>query len=135
MSIKTRCQSNWNKITVLDENNVEIKHFELDELGKLKNKIKTQNQRRKIHEGRRAKKIQDLSKASIPKANDKESNQSHTFDLDVFNDQENSMFGIFQDFSEISNDSNNDFNMSDVYFENDTDILFNINTTNYDFIL
>lgn len=47
MSTKSRCQSNWNKITVIDENDVEIKHFELDVLGKLKNKIKTQNQRRK----------------------------------------------------------------------------------------
>lgn len=108
-------KSNWNKIIIIDENNQNIKQFELNELGQLKNKLKTQN-RRKIHEGRRAKKIEDLSKTLIPKVNDKEYNQNLSFDLDVFNDQDNSIFDSFQDFSEMNKELTYKENMNESVF-------------------
>ena len=122
MSRRQRCDSKWNKIIVIDENNQYIEKFELNELGQLKNKLKTQK-RRKIHEGRRTKKIEDPSKASIPKVNDEESNQNLTFDFDVFNDQDNSMFDNFQDFSGFDNEINYDINKNESIFLNDTEII------------
>lgn len=123
---RQRCKSNWNRIIIVDENNQHIETFELNELGKLKNKLKTQN-RRKIHEGRRAKKIEDPSKASIPKVNNEESNQNLTFDLDVFNDQDNSMFDNFQDFSGINNEINYDIKINESIFLNDIEIMHDFN--------
>lgn len=71
MSRRQRCFSKWNKISVVDDHKLEIASFSLNELGQLEKKIKTQK-RRRIHEGRRARKVPDQPKVSPPPANEEE---------------------------------------------------------------
>ena len=128
MSRRPRSKSQWNKILIMDAGQ-EVKAFDLDDLGRLKQKIKTQK-RRKIHEGRQARRIPDHSNQSIPKANDEINNQSHSFDLDDLHDQTNSLFDNFQDFSEITNDINKESDFNEQILYNETD-FYNVNEINF----
>ena len=96
MSRRERCKSKWNKITVVDDNNIEIITFPLNELGQLEIKLKTQN-RRRIHEGRRARKIPDQPEESSPK--------TILDEIPLTNDQFNSQFINLQSSSETDNSS------------------------------
>lgn len=122
---KSRCPSKWNNILVTDDSGSVIELFGVDELGKLKTKLKTQ-QRRKIHERVGTKRTKDHQKTSIPKVNDESettgtnqaSVKSHPFDLGGFHDPVYPMFDIFQEFPEaISeiNDVNEIDNTGDLY--------------------
>ena len=114
MKSKCRCPSKWNNITVVDDAGSVVERFEVDELGKLKTKLKTQ-MRRKIHEGRQTKRTNDHQKASIPKDNDETtitstdaaSIESHTFDLGGLHDPVYPEFRFFQEFSDTTNGINN----------------------------
>lgn len=97
MSRRQRCFSKWNKISVVNDNKLEIASFQLNELGQLENKIKTQK-RRKIHEGKRARKTINQSKVSLP-ATDKAENAQLVDQLD-------STFVSLQNSSENDNQMN-----------------------------
>lgn len=122
---KSRCPSKWNNILVTDDSGSVIELFGVDELGKLKTKLKTQ-ERRKIHERVGTKRRKDHQKTSIPKVNDESettstnqaSIKSHPFDLGGFHDPVYPKFDIFQEFPEtISeiNDINEIDNTDDLY--------------------
>lgn len=134
MSRRTRCQSKWNKINIFVDGQESI-HFDLDELGQLKDKIKTQK-RRKIHERGQTKKIEDQTKASIPKVNEETKPEIETFDVDDLLDPNNAEFELFQNFSEnndyteyIDTNENNNFNET-LFFE---DINNNFVNNEFDF--
>ena len=126
MSGKIRCMSKWKKITVIDNDKKIISEYELNELGQHQTKIKTQN-RRKLHERGRTMKIKDLSKASIPKEGDESKEEIRTFDVDVSNDRDNSMFGNFQNFQDFevismnNRESNFEFNVEETVSLNEND--------------
>lgn len=148
MSRRARCDSKWNKIIIFDEKGQRKEEFELNKLGQLKNKIKTQT-RRKIHEGRQTRRINNQANTSITKGTSEtnlnlnsnsflnlnsNSNpnsylniQSQPFGMDVFQDQDCSMFEVVEEFS------TNENYFSDLFFMNDNYNYNNIDNNEYDF--
>lgn len=126
MSRRARCQSKWNKINVFIDGQ-ESKHFDLDELGRLKEKIKTQK-RRKIQERGRTTKIDDQTKTSIPKFNYEPKSGIETFDFDDLLDPNQTEFELFQNFFD-NNDDDNDYIFNEYTEYNDKNENNNFNET------
>lgn len=98
---KKRCNSKWNRITVYNENNIEIASYDLDELGKLECKIKTQN-RRKIHILEHKKQINEVFNDSSSKAYTEEKNFTP-----ILNDKDSTL----KNAQSLSNNNNSSHNL------------------------
>ena len=114
MPRRPRCKSKWSKIIVVNDKQEEIDSFQLDDLGQLENKLKTQT-RRRIHEGRRTRKAPSQVSPVSPEANfgelfatqEKDENDPISVDLqnsfemnNMYNTQQHEM-NEYTDFKQI----------------------------------